>query len=190
MFLHLSVSHSVHRGEGGVCQHARDRDVSLSWGCLPRLVSAKWVSTWVGCLPRMVSTKSGVSAWKVSLSRGCLPRGVSAQEVRCLPRGMYTHRFRLKHPRMTIEVGSMYPIGMHSCLVLTMIFPYLDLCKNDTNWMLPPSLIQMIIMKVFLIVPRCWQVVKIRKLDLSTSRYKGLFTLKPCSHLTSFSLFY
>ena len=33
MFLHISDSHSVHRGGGAVCQHALDGGVCL--GCLP-----------------------------------------------------------------------------------------------------------------------------------------------------------
>ena len=129
----------------------------------------KWSICPGGVFPRRCLSRG------VSTQGLCLPRGLSTQGSGCLARGMYTYRPKGRHPRMTIKVRSMYPTGMHCCLVLTMIFPYVDLRKKDTNWMFLPSLTQIIIMKVFLIVPRHWQVVKVRKLDLSTSRYKMSF---------------
>ena len=127
--------------------------VSAQKVSLPRWCLSRGVPTQGVCLPRGCVCSGGVSV------QGCVyPQGVSVYREgggvcpgECTPIDPKTD----PPPRMTIKVGSMYPTGMHSCLVLTMIFPYVDLCKNDTNWMLPPSLTQMIIMKVFLIVPRC-----------------------------------
>ena len=102
MFLHLSVSHSVHSGEvypsvhwAVVCvsQHALERGLypSMHWaggyvsqhalgGCV--YPSMHWVGgVPMGCVPRCVCP-------------GCVAGG-------CLPRGVYTPRSRGRHPPWT-----------------------------------------------------------------------------------------
>ena len=132
MFLHLSVSHSVHRGvlvsvrgslggslSGGLCLRSLSRGVSVQGDLCPEGVSIQ------GGLCLGVSVQ-GVSVWGWwslsggSLSGGSLSGGSPSGGL-CLGERDLCPRGSLSGGSLSrgVSVGDTHPTGMHSCLVIT-----------------------------------------------------------------------